>query len=88
MSQAISYQHYDLQNYNTGLFTFGDGTSNNLSYTVGLSRNNLYNDPIFPTGGSSFSVSAKFSFPYSLVNGVDYEALEDEERSNEIIDYD
>ena len=78
LSQAISYQHYDLQNYNTGLFTFGDGTSNNLSYTIGLTRNNLYNDPIFPTGGSNFSASAKFSFPYSLVNGVDYEALRDE----------
>jgi outer membrane protein insertion porin family len=78
LSQAISYQHYNLQNYNTGLFTFGDGTSNNLSYTVGLSRNNLYNDPIFPTGGSNFTASAKFSFPYSLVNGVDYKALKDE----------
>ena len=78
LSQALSYQHYDLKNYNTGLFTFGDGTSNNLSYTIGLSRNNLTIDPIFPTGGSSFSASAKFSFPYSLVNGVDYEALKDE----------
>lgn len=78
LSQALSYQHYDLQNYNTGLFTFGDGTSNNLSYTIGLSRNNLYTDPIFPTGGSSFSASAKFSFPYSLVNGVDYKALRNE----------
>ncbi|WP_179344249.1 outer membrane protein assembly factor BamA [Winogradskyella ursingii] len=78
LSQAISYQHYDLQNYNTGLFTFGDGTSNNLSYTVGLTRNNLYVDPIYPTGGSNFSVSAKFSFPYSLVNGVDYKALAEE----------
>jgi outer membrane protein insertion porin family len=78
LSQALSYKHYDLQNYNTGLFTFGDGTSNNLSYTIGLSRNNLYTDPIFPTGGSSFSASAKFSFPYSLVNGVDYKALKEE----------
>jgi outer membrane protein insertion porin family len=78
LSQALSYQHYDLQNYNTGLFTFGDGTSNNLSYTIGLSRNNLYNDPIFPIGGSNFSISAKFSFPYSLVNGVDYAALKEE----------
>ncbi|EDP72413.1 outer membrane protein; probable bacterial surface antigen [Flavobacteriales bacterium ALC-1] len=78
LSQALSYQHYNLQNYNTGLFTFGDGTSNNLSYTVGLSRSNLSIDPIFPTSGSSFSVSAKFSFPYSLVNGVDYKALKEE----------
>ncbi|WP_400074974.1 outer membrane protein assembly factor BamA [Winogradskyella sp. R77965] len=78
LSQAISYQHYALNNYNTGLFTFGDGTSNNLSYTIGLSRNNLTIDPIFPTGGSSFTASAKFSFPYSLVNGVDYTALKEE----------
>lgn len=78
LSQAISYQHYNLSNYNTGLFTFGNGTSNNLSYTIGLTRNNLYTDPIYPTGGSSFSASAKFSLPYSLFNGVDYEALADE----------
>ncbi len=78
LSQAISYQNYDLKNYNTGLFTFGDGTANNLSYTIGLSRNNLYTDPIYPTGGSNFTVSAKFSFPYSLVNGVDYKSLREE----------
>jgi len=78
LSQAISFQHYDLKNYNTGLFTFGDGYSDNLSYTIGLSRNNTFNDPIFPLGGSNFSVSAKFSFPYSLVNNVDYAALRTE----------
>lgn len=88
LSQALSYQHYDLQNYNTGLFTFGDGTSNNLSYTIGLSRNNLYTDPIFPTGGSNFTASAKFSFPYSLVNGVDYKALKDERDSLDPTDAD
>ncbi|WP_299124827.1 outer membrane protein assembly factor BamA [uncultured Winogradskyella sp.] len=88
LSQAISYQHYALNNYNTGLFTFGNGTSNNLSYTIGLSRNNLTIDPIFPTGGSSFTASAKFSFPYSLVNGVDYKALKDERDSLDPTDVD
>ena len=78
LSQGLSFQHYDLKNYNTGLFTFGDGYSNNLAYTIGLSRNNTFNDPIFPLGGSSFSVTAKLSLPYSLFNGVDYEALRDE----------
>ncbi|WP_299397858.1 POTRA domain-containing protein [uncultured Gelidibacter sp.] len=78
LSQAVSFQHYDLQNYNTGLFTFGNGYSNNLSYTVGLSRNNTYTDPIYPTGGSSFGVTAKVSLPYSLLNDVDYAALKDE----------
>ncbi|WP_452221854.1 outer membrane protein assembly factor BamA [Lacinutrix salivirga] len=75
LSQALSFQHYNLKNYNTGLFTFGDGYSNNLAYTVGLSRNNTFNDPIFPKGGSSFGVTAKLSLPYSLFNGVDYKAL-------------
>ncbi|WP_414652877.1 BamA/OMP85 family outer membrane protein [Gelidibacter sp.] len=78
LSQAISFQHYDLKNYNTGLFTFGDGYSNNLAYTIGLSRNSTYTDPIFPTGGSSFSITAKFSPPYSLLNNVDYTALKEE----------
>lgn len=75
LSQAISYQRYDLNNYNTGLFTFGNGFSNNLSYTFGLSRNNTSVDPIYPTGGSNFGITAKFSLPYSLFNNVDYEKL-------------
>ena len=70
LSQSFQYQYYDLNNYNTGLFTFGDGSSNNLAYTVGLSRNNTYNDPIYPIGGSNFSVSAKLTFPYSAFNGA------------------
>lgn len=78
LSQALGFQHYDLRNYNTGLFTFGDGTSNNLSYTIGLSRNNTFTDPIYPTGGSNFTASAKLSLPYSLFNNVDYKALNQE----------
>ncbi|MBA6152274.1 BamA/TamA family outer membrane protein [Gelidibacter gilvus] len=78
LSQAVSFQHYDLQNYNTGLFTFGNGYSNNLAYTVGLSRNNTHTDPIYPTGGSSFSITAKVSPPFSLLNNVDYTALKEE----------
>ena len=50
LSQAISYQYYNLNNYFTGLFTFGDGEANNLSYTVNLTRNNTRINPIFPTG--------------------------------------
>ena len=78
LSQALSFQYYALNDYNTGLFTFGNGNSNNLAYTVGLSRNNTFNDPIYPIGGSSFSLSAKFSFPYSLVSDVDYTELKNE----------
>ncbi len=78
LSQAVSFQHYNLKNYNTGLFTFGNGYSNNLAYTVGLSRNNTSNDPIYPERGSNFSLTAKLSVPYSLFNNVDYEGLKNE----------
>ena len=78
LSQFIGYQFYDLNEYNTGLFTFGNGSSNNLSYTIALSRNNTYTDPIYPTGGSNFSLSAKMTFPYSAFSDVDYKALKDE----------
>ncbi len=83
LSQAISFQRYDLNNYNTGLFTFGNGYANNLSYTIGLSRDNTSVDPIYPTGGSKFGVTAKLSIPYSLFDGVDYAQLkEDRAKAN------
>ncbi len=75
LSQSISFQYYDLNNYNTGLFTFGNGSSRNLAYTVGLSRNNKGSNPVFPTYGSEFSITAKFTPPYSLFNNVDYATL-------------
>jgi outer membrane protein insertion porin family len=78
LSQALSYQYYNLNNYYTGLFTFGDGEANNLAYTVNLTRNNTRVNPIFPTGGSTFNISAKFSPPYSLLTGTDYSDLENQ----------
>jgi outer membrane protein insertion porin family len=77
LSHALAFQHYDLKNYNTGLFTFGNGFSNNISYTIGLTRNNTFNNPIFPVGGSQFSVTAKLTLPYSLFDGTDYKDLKE-----------
>ncbi len=77
-SNAISFQHYNLNNYNTGLFTFGDGYSNNLAYTVGISRNNTATNPIYPTSGSEFSLTAKLTPPFSALNNVDYKSLKNE----------
>ena len=81
LSQSLSYQYYDLNNYNTGLFTFGNGASRNLAYTVGLSRSNKGLNPIFPTYGSEFSISAKLTPPYSLLNGIDYKTLGDKQEN-------
>jgi outer membrane protein insertion porin family len=78
LSQAISFQHYNLKNYNTGLFTFGDGFSNNFAYTIGLTRNNTATNPIYPTLGSEFSITAKLTPPYSAFSSKDFKALRDE----------
>ena len=75
LSQSLSYQYYNLNNYYTGLFTFGDGEANNFSYTISLLRNNTRVNPIFPTGGSTFNISAKLTPPYSLISGKDFSNL-------------
>src|SRR5690606_40838871 len=81
-SNAISFQHYSLSNYNTGLFTFGDGYSNNLAYTIGISRNNTATNPIYPTSGSEFSISAKLTPPYSAFNRSEEHTSELQSREN------
>ncbi|MEO8234440.1 MAG: outer membrane protein assembly factor BamA [Flavobacterium sp.] len=79
LSHSISYQHYDLNNFNSALFTFGNGASRNLAYTIGLSRNNKGTNPIFPTYGSEFSLTGKFTLPYSSFSGFNYGDLENQE---------
>jgi outer membrane protein insertion porin family len=78
LSQAVSFQFFNLSNFNTGLFTFGNGNSNNFSYTVALSRNNTFTNPIFPMGGSDFSISLKVTPPYSLFDSTDFGNLEND----------
>ena len=77
-SQAISFQHFNLKNYNTGLFTFGDGFANNLAYTIGLSRNSTSANPIYPRSGSEFNLSAKLTLPYSAFGSTDWGELAEE----------
>lgn len=79
ISNSVSFSYYDLNNYNTGLFTFGNGASRNLAFSSTLTRDSRGLDPIFPDRGSTFSVSAKFTLPYSLFNGVDYANLGNKE---------
>lgn len=79
LSHSISYQQYHLNNYNLGNFAFSNGTARNLSYMIDLTRDNVGIDPIYPTSGSRFSVTGKFSPPYSLFNKIDYKDLENQE---------
>ena len=57
------------------MFNFGNGSSNSLAYTFGISRSSAGPGLIFPIRGSIFEVTAKFTPPYSLFNNKDYAAL-------------
>ena len=76
LSQNISYQRIELQDYGYRVGSsnniLSQGDLNNLAYTFSLSRNSAGPSLIFPTYGSEFTIKAKATFPYSLVNGKDY----------------
>ncbi len=75
VSHALSYQLYDFKNYRSGLFNFGNGSSNSLAYTFGISRSSAGPGLIFPLRGSVFEVNAKFTTPYSLFSNKDFASL-------------
>ena len=75
MSQAISYRHYTLNNYTALTSYFIDGHANDLSYSIGFSRNSL-DSPIYPRSGSEISVQGFATPPYSVINGKDYSQME------------
>ncbi|BDW92962.1 outer membrane protein assembly factor [Flagellimonas marinaquae] len=78
ISHSLSYQLYDFNDYNSGLFNFGNGNSNSLSYTFGISRSSQGPSRIFPMTGSNFELTAKFTPPYSLFSNKDYGQLKDD----------
>ncbi|MDX1314313.1 MAG: POTRA domain-containing protein, partial [Eudoraea sp.] len=75
ISHSLSYQLYNFENYRTGLFNFGNGQSNSLAYTLGISRSSAGPGRIYPVSGSIFEVTAKFTPPYSLFSDKDFAAL-------------
>lgn len=78
VSHALSYQLYSFNDFNNGLFNFGNGTSNSLNYTFGLSRSSAGPGRIFPRTGSNFEFTAQFTPPYSLFSNKDFRGISDE----------
>ena len=75
LSHALSYQNYNFENYNNGLFNFGNGSSNSISYSFGLSRSSQGPSRIFPLTGSNFELSLRFTPPFSAFSNKDFAAL-------------
>jgi len=64
---TFNVTQYKLRNYPIFDQNFTNGTSNNVSFKIGLQRSSVFN-PIFPTSGSNFLASVQFTPPYSLFN--------------------
>jgi outer membrane protein insertion porin family len=63
---SVNYTRYKLKEY--AIFPgFSNGTSNNFNFKVALQRSSV-NQPIFPSAGSSFVLSAQFTPPWSLID--------------------
>ena len=82
LSQTIAYQSFNLNNYGfrVGNDVLNNGTLNNLSYNVSLTRNSAGPSLIFPTYGSEFSIGVKATFPYSLLSDRNYSQLDAAEK--------
>ena len=78
LSNRVTVQRYNLNNYG-GIFTFNEGSSNNLSFEHKLSRNSI-DAPIYPRRGSRMSLSFQWTPPYSLFDDRDPETLTPQEQ--------
>ncbi len=72
LSADLSYQRYILKNWE--YFLISNGSCNNISLNLTLSRNSTDN-PIYPRRGSEFMLSAGLTPPYSLFDKLDYANL-------------
>ncbi len=77
----LSYQRYHLKDWTYSYLFAGltNAVSNNLAISLTWSRNSIFN-PIYTRRGSSFALSVKATFPYSLVDGKDYSSMPLEEQ--------
>lgn len=67
----LGFKHYNLKDY-TAFSLYQTGHSNNLSLKTVLGRSSSGPNPIFPTTGSTFSLSIELTPPYSAFNGKVY----------------
>ncbi len=76
----LSYQKYNLNNYNYYQFLFENGESNLLSLTARLQRFSVGPNIIYPRSGSSYTISLQATPPYSYISGKNMAGLPDEEK--------
>ncbi len=77
---SLSIQQYNLQNANGAYgLKLNTGRSNNVEFKYVLSRNSV-NEPIFPTGGSTYTLSIAVTPPISILSNKSYAGLSNEDK--------
>jgi len=78
ISNSVILNHYKIQNYATlgASFGFDNGISNNFAYNLIFGRASSGPNPIYPLGGSDFSLNLKLTPPYSLFSKFNYATIE------------
>lgn len=81
LSNSLNYQRYTFNDLGSDQFGINieDGHANNFNFQTTLSRNSIDN-PLFPTRGSSLSLSGTFTPPYSLFGELPQRGSEEEFR--------
>jgi len=75
---TIGIQNYQVDNYYSS-FSFSNGYSNNLNYSIIFGRNSI-DAPIYPRSGSENVLSLELTPPFSLFSNKDYSTLTDQEK--------
>ncbi len=78
----LSYQRYNLNNYNVYRFLFENGQSNLFSLTARLTRFSTSPNLIYPRSGSTFTLSLQATPPYSAISGKNMADASDEVKYN------
>ncbi len=79
VSTGLSYQRYDLLQFNSRSLGFETGDANSFTFNATIARRSV-NNPMYPRNGSEVSLAASFTPPFSLWRNLDYENASPEER--------
>lgn len=79
LSNSISFQNYQLEDFPISRLGFSTGDANSFTFNTTIARNSI-DSPMFPREGSSLSLSAALTPPYSLWRNINYETATNAEK--------
>jgi outer membrane protein insertion porin family len=80
LTNSVSYQQYQLENYGFGGLGFSDGNANSFTFNTTLARRST-NEIMYPSQGSEITMSLTLTPPYSLWRNINYADVTPEGRA-------